>query len=190
MLNVSIGKSQWWTYGVGLLCLVLVGLNPLTGAADEQPLLKAESSDQERIHVTSDSLTTDSTENVAIFDGNVQATQGDAVITCDQLKVFYGDNPLGEGEAGTNQGSVKVVEAIGNVRIRAEDRLAFADKAVYTLATGKIVLTGNNAKVTSGNNSVMGEKITMFRDDNNMIVERGDNKQVEAILYSGDTDKE
>ena len=158
--------------------------------ADEQPLLKAESSDQGRIHIISDSLTTDSTENLAIFDGNVRANQGNSVITCDQLKVYYGDDPLGEGEAGSDQGSVKVVEAIGNVRIRAEDRLAFADKAVYNLATGKIVLTGNNAKVTSGNNSVMGEKITMFRDDNNMIVERGDNKQVEAILYSGDTDKE
>ena len=160
------------------------------GAADEQPLLKAETIDEERIHVVADSLTTDSVEKLAIFDGNVRATQGDSVITCDQLKVYYGDNPLSEEQTSTDQSSVKVVEAIGNVRIRSEDRLAFADKAIYTLATGKIVLSGINAKVTSGNSSIMGQKITMFRDDNNMIVERGDKKQVEAILYSGEMDKE
>jgi lipopolysaccharide export system protein LptA len=61
--------------------------------------------------------------------------------------------------------------------------------AEYTPASKVIVLSGAGTTVTSGSNYVTGEKITFFVNEDRVIVERGKDKQVEAVFYSGEMDK-
>jgi lipopolysaccharide export system protein LptA len=59
-----------------------------------------------------------------------------------------------------------------------------AEEAIYIVKSRILLLTGPNASITSGKNTVSGEKITLFRADGRIQVERGRDKQVEAIFYS------
>lgn len=151
------------------------------------------------IRITADKLETFNDKNLAVFSGNVHATQADTVIDSDRLEIYY-DRQENTETAGSKpkkpdknpapkegeKGSVKRVVAIGGVKIRSGDRLATTEKAEYTSETGIIVLTGENSKVNSGNNSVTGNKITMYRNEDRVVVESGEKKRVEAVVYSGD----
>jgi len=47
-------------------------------------------------------------------------------------------------------------------------------------------LSGNNSKIVSGNNSISGEKITLYRTTGRINVESSGGKRVEAVFYSGE----
>ncbi len=123
---------------------------------------------------------------LAEFIGNVVATRETDVITADRLKIFYKKGVDKKENPAAGEEMIKKIVANGNVVIKFDDKVARAQQAVYTAETGIIVLTGPNSKVTSGNNFISGEKITMYRSDDRMIVEGGKEKRVEAVFYSGE----
>ncbi len=171
----SLGKLTAWAMVLTMgLCLLSTPL-----LADEQPLYSDPKKDTERIRITANELETDNENNLAIFIGDVRAVQGDTVITCQRLTIHYGKKAL----AGGGAGSVDRVIATEAVKIIMENRIGVSDKAEYSMKTGDIVLSGEPAKVTTGNNSVAGNKITINRNDNRMTVERGASQRVEAVLY-------
>lgn len=147
--------------------------------ADEQPLYGDPKNDSEKVRITANELETDNEKNMAIFIGDVRAVQGDTVITCQRLTIYYGKKAL----EGGGTGSIDRVIATEAVKIIMENRIGVSDKAEYSMKTGDIILTGEPAKVTTGNNSVAGKKITINRNDNRMTVERGASQRVEAVLY-------
>ena len=150
--------------------------------ADNAPLVSAPPQNSGRIHVQSDRMVSESQNEMVEFIGNVKATQGATTITSDRLKVYYRGN-LEDG--GQTQDSIRKIIALGNVIIRSENRVAVTDKAEYHADAGTIQLIGPDSKVTSGNNTVTGERITMYRDTDRVSVEKGAKKQVEAVFYSG-----
>lgn len=158
-----------------VFCLLLTPV-----MADEQPLYSDPKKDNERIRITANELETNNEKNLAVFIGDVRAIQGDTVITCQRLTIYYGDKAL---SGGGGAGSIDRVIATETVKIIMENRIGVSDKAEFSMKTGAIVLTGEPAKVTTGNNSVAGKKITIYRDDNRLTVERGASQRVEAVLY-------
>ncbi|MEA3415084.1 MAG: lipopolysaccharide transport periplasmic protein LptA [Thermodesulfobacteriota bacterium] len=142
--------------------------------------------DSNKIHITSDKLIADNEAMLAEFIGNVVAIRGTDVITADRLKIFYKKGVDKKEKPAAGEEMIKKIVANGNVVIKFDDKVARAQQAVYTAKTGIIVLTGPNSKVTSGNNFISGEKITMYRSDDRMIVEGGKEKRVEAVFYSKD----
>jgi lipopolysaccharide export system protein LptA len=74
----------------------------------------------------------------------------------------------------------------GNVIIKFDDRVATSDQAVYMTETRILILTGPGSTIKSGNNSVTGDKITLYRNDGRIYVESSGEKRVKAIFYSGD----
>ncbi len=140
--------------------------------------------DSKTIHITSDRLIADNEAMSAEFIGNVVAIRGTNVLTSDRLKIFYKKGVDKKEKPAAGEEMIEKIVANGNVVIKFDDKLAVAQQAVYTAETGIIVLTGPNSKVTSGNNFISGEKITMYRSDDRMIVESGKEKQVEAVFYS------
>lgn len=140
--------------------------------------------DIKKIHITSDRLVADNEAMSAEFIGNVVATRETDVITADRLKIFYKKGMDKKEKPAAGEEMIKKIVANGNVVIKFDDKVAEAEQAVYTAETGIIVLTGPDSKVTSGNNFISGEKITMYRSDDRMIVEGGKEKQVEAVFYS------
>jgi len=142
--------------------------------------------DSKKIHITSDSLVADNEAMIAEFIGNVIAIRETDVITSDRLKIFYKKGIAKKQNPAAGEEMIKKIVANGNVVIKFDDKVAKAQQAVYTAETGIIVLTGPDSNVTSGNNFISGEKITMYRSDDRMVVESGKEKRVEAVFYSKD----
>jgi len=146
---------------------------------------RTDSSD-EKIRITAERLISDSEARFAEFRGNVKATQGDTVITADQLKIFYKSDSKGEAGGSPGEESIDKIVAKGNVKIHFENRVAVGQHAVYTTENRVLVLSGAGSKVISGTNYISGEKITYHRTDGKIVVEGSSNKQVEAVIHSGE----
>lgn len=125
------------------------------------------------ITVKSNEMTADNKGKTAIFSGKVVAKQGDITIFSDRLVVSYADK---------NE-SVEKIEATGNVRIVQQNRIGFADQAVYESNNGRIVLTGT-PRVVQGSDSISGKVITYYVDDERSEVSSGGDPKarVEAVI--------
>ena len=137
------------------------------------------------IHITSDKLIADKKAGYAEFIGHVKATQEESVITSDRLKIFYKKNIANKGALSVSGESIHKIVAKGNVEIKFDNRVATAQQAIYNTETMVLVLSGNNSKIISENESISGEKITFYRIDGRINVESGNKKRVEAVFYSG-----
>lgn len=122
------------------------------------------------ITIKSNELSADNKGKTAVFTGKVVAKQGDVTIFCDKMTVYY----------GTIQGDVDKIEADGNVRIVQENRTGLAAHAVYESRAGKVTLTGGGPKVMQGTDTVSGEVITYFLDEDRSSVTGG---RVEATIH-------
>lgn len=171
---------------VAFAYLVLVSAH-WTDAADQtvQPT-NSKAENNEKIHIIADTLVSESESNSFEFIGNVKATQGDAFITADRLKVFYDKNTDKKNQPLAGEQSIKKIIAKGRVIIKFDDRIATTEQAVYTTETKILVLSGQNSKITRGNDTISGETITLYRADERIKVESGEEKRVEAVFYTGD----
>jgi len=153
--------------------------------ADDKSLDTGNDIKDEMIFITSDKLISDNEAGYAEFIGNVRAVQGTTVITANKLKIYYKEGLNNNKNIVASEESIKKIVANGNVTIESDNRTMKTEHAVYTTATGTVVLSGANSKIIDGNNSISGSKITLFRDSGRIQVESGSDKRVEALIYSG-----
>ena len=93
---------------------------------------------------------------------------------------------MGENEKKErSEDSIEKVVAYGNVKIRFEDMIAVTDEAEYRVKEQVLVLSGKNSKVTRGNDSVSGAKITLSRVEGEINIAGGKKSRVEAVFYPG-----
>ena len=171
---------------VGAAVLALVFFSAGRRISAQVPVRSPDAAElQEKIHVVADMLTSDSETRFAEFSGNVRATQGNTVITSDRLKIFYSESLAESKNLSADEGAVKRIVATGNVRISFDNRIATAQEAVYTSESKILVLSGPQSKITSGSDSITGEKITYNRSDGRITVESGRDSRVEAVFHSG-----
>jgi len=109
--------------------------------------------------ITSDRLSYDYKKATAIFEGHVVVVDPRMTIESDEIRLVFGK---------TN--NVKSVTAIGNVRMKSEDKNATCERAVYLGDTEEITLTGN-ARLTQGKNTVTGNSIVFYRDEDRVVVQ-------------------
>jgi lipopolysaccharide export system protein LptA len=146
-----------------------------------------ETKPKEKIHITSDKLISGGDQRYVEFIGDVKAIQGDSVILCDTLKIYYKkDSVKPDGAPASDEQSLKKIVATGNVKIKLDNKDVETQEAVYLVEERIIILTGENSKIISGKDSVAGSRITLYRDDGRMKVESDAQKRVEAIFYSGE----
>jgi lipopolysaccharide export system protein LptA len=138
------------------------------------------------IHITADRLITDNQAKWAEFIGNVKATQGDTVILSDRLKIFYKEIAEDQENVIEGEQSIEKIIAYGHVNIHFENKLAVSEQAVYITDKRILILTGPDSKVTSGDNYVVGNKITLYREDGHITVEGESEKRVEAVIIPGE----
>ncbi len=146
-----------------LSLLVLPGLawSEATGVLEKgQPL-----------EITSNRLESDGGLRQVVFLGNVVAKQAGLTIKASKLVVFY--------QGKNNQ--VSRVEAIGDVTITKDDRIATGGRGVYEVGKETIVLT-DSPRVQQGKNSVEGDEIAFFLNEDRSIVKSKAGSRVKAIL--------
>jgi lipopolysaccharide export system protein LptA len=152
-----------------ILSIVVMTAGPVISVAYAAPPARKGSSNQP-VTIKSNELTADNKGKTAVFTGKVVAKQGDVTIFCDRMTVHY----------AAVQGDVDKIEADSNVRIVQQNRTGFGAHAVYDSREGKFVLTGGNPRVMQGADTVSGEVITCFIDDERCSVTGG---RVEATIH-------
>ena len=110
---------------------------------------------RQAIEITADTLEVRQSENVAIFEGDVKAVQGEMVLNANMLTVYYRDVEGGQGNLG-----VARIDAQGNVVVSSPDETAQGQSGVYDVENGRIDLAGG-VVLNRGNNIVRGEMLTM-----------------------------
>lgn len=104
------------------------------------------------IEIAADSLEVLQKDEVALFSGNVIASQADTQIKANSMKVFYGG---AKEKSNPDAPSISKIEVTGNVFIRTKAETAQGDKGVYDVTTGIITLSGNVA-LTKDQNIIKG----------------------------------
>lgn len=141
---------------IGLLILLLLfsssALSEIRGNAEEP------------IVITSQTLINDNKAKIATFDGNVVAKKGEITLNANKMIVYYEDEQKG--------GNIKMIEAVGNVKLQKKDRLITSNKATYYPEPDERVIFTGEPRVTEGKNLITGEKITYYIKDDRAVVEK------------------
>ena len=172
-------RLRW--FGTIALVAAAAVLAHAAWAADEPKTGQAEN---EPIQIVADELTSYNEEKYAEFIGNVKVTQGKFSITSDKLRIYYQGELLDNEKKGGDEGLLKKIIATGNVKITSEQYYAEAEKAEYDTATTTVILSGENAKVISGKNSISGSKITLNQKSGRVKVEGSGTKRIRAEFYT------
>jgi lipopolysaccharide export system protein LptA len=101
----------------------------------------------------------------ATFSGNVQVVQGDTMLRCKTLAVFYDQDGTGNaltpakpGPAG--QQRIRRLEARGGVVVTQKDQTATGDLGTFDMAANTVTLSGN-VVVTHGQSILRGQRLTV-----------------------------
>ncbi len=112
------------------------------------------------IEISADSLEVAQEEQVATFAGNVDAVQGDLVLSADELKVHYEGKGGGIGMAAGSSNSIRRIDAAGHVIIASPDETAEGDHGTYDVPAKMVTLEGK-VVLTRGANVIRGERLEM-----------------------------
>ena len=112
------------------------------------------------VSVLADKLAVNNADGSAVFSGNVSVVQGEMTLSAAEVKVKY----------GAEQSEIEELLASGGVKITNLGDEATASEAVYAIASGMIVLTGD-VKLTQGPSSMAGQKLTINLKDGSGIME-------------------
>lgn len=135
-------------------------------AAEAGSVAKAE---KPPITITSESMHADRTARTVVFKGDVEAIE-DFLLCSDELHMNY-----------TGANVVEKIDARGNVRIFRDSATARAARAVYDRVKQVLVLT-ENAVVERCADTVRGDKITLYLEDESVLVEGLHNGRVKAVI--------
>lgn len=112
------------------------------------------------VNVGADQLAVNNADGSAVFTGNVEVTQGEMTLKAGEVRVKY----------GADQTEIDQLIASGGVTITNLADKASSQEAVYTIASGVIVLTGN-VQLVQGPSTMQGQKLTINLKDGTGIME-------------------
>lgn len=151
---MSIPRSSF----IAILIFFILFINPVFVLAEGKKEMP------QPIIITSKTLINDSKAKTATFEGDVVAKRGEVTLYAGKMIVYYEDEQKG--------GNIKMIEAIGNVKLVKGDRVITSHKATYYPEPEERVIFTGEPRATEGKNLVTGEKITYFMKDDRSLVEK------------------
>lgn len=157
--------------------LIIMLLFPLNGALGAEQANKP-------ISIEANRMISQEKDNIVIFQGKVDARQGNLTIRADEMTVYYSAKST---KAGSDDASTSRVEKLickNNVKVSQGDWLGTGNRMDYFAPERKVVLQGN-AKAWQGQNMVAGKTITYYLDKKRSVVEQdnSNNGRVRAIIH-------
>lgn len=143
-----------------LLCLI-----PFSLLAQGAPISfgSGEQTSDQPVEVVADQLDIDQQAGTALFTGNVLISQGELRLSGQRVDVSYAAGPTGETQ-------IERVDASGGVTLINGGDAAEAERAVYLISTGEVVMTGD-VLLTQGANAIAGERLTVNVDGGTGVME-------------------
>jgi lipopolysaccharide export system protein LptA len=114
------------------------------------------------VEVTSETFSVNNADGTAVFSGGVVVTQGEMKLAAAEVRVKY----------NADQSSIEELIASGGVIVTNLGDAAEAKEAVYTIASGQIVLTGD-VLLTQGPSAMSGQKLRINLKDGTGVMEGG-----------------
>ena len=102
------------------------------------------------VEMNADTLTVSQADGQAVFSGNVVVSQGEMKLSANEVRVEY----------GSDQTSIDKLFATGSVLLVNATDAAQADQAIYTIASGEVVMTGN-VLLTQGQAAMSAQKLVI-----------------------------
>lgn len=128
-------------------------------ASTAQAQLAGSHDNKAPIEITANNLTVRQKDNLAIFQGDVDAVQGDTSLKADELRVSYSEQDEQQpAAAGAGNQNVRRIEAEGNVLLARPGETASGERGVYDVPAGKVTLIGN-VVLTSKDNVIRGARL-------------------------------
>ena len=106
------------------------------------------------VEVTADALSVDQASGAAVFEGNVLVVQGDVRMSAGEVEIRYAD---AESDGGNG---IDELRARGGVTFVTATDAVEAKEAVYSVANGTVVLTGD-VLLTQGQNAIAGDRLVV-----------------------------
>jgi lipopolysaccharide export system protein LptA len=150
--------------------------------------------------VYSDFMDIDYPGNLAVFTGNVKINDAMMDVDCHKMTIYLEDRTEGAKKAKpanlkSEQALTENVKAakdvseiicVGDVVVcrkaaAADGETAYADKAIYNLKESKIILSGNNPIIIRGKDSVSGQLVTIWVDQQRMKVDQNSRIVLESM---------
>lgn len=153
-----------------------------TATAIEPPHQKAKNSETKGIRITSEKLVARIDAGEIVYSGNVKAQQPGTVITAEHLRIIYDPDTVRDKDGSLRAEAIRKIIAQGRVKIVSKNIVAEADKAVYTINSAVLVLTGNPSRVTRDDILITGSKFTLKRSDGTLTVEGEGERRVRTIF--------
>ncbi len=160
-------KPGGWVFCFLMAAVCALFVMPGTSRAESGSSLKGPV--KKPVTVSADRLEADNKKNVVVFRGNVVAEE-DFLLCSDELYVSYGQRQR-----------VDKITATGSVRIYQENKESSSEKAVYDRVARTIVLTGGPV-VKQCTDTVTGDKITVYLDEDRVVVESKGGGRVKAVI--------
>lgn len=135
-------------------CLLAVLASPLAAQQADIRFGGLQQDTSLPVEVTSDSLSVDQATGAAVFTGNVMAKQGEMRLTAGAIRVEY---------TADGDGIDRLIATDGVTLVSPTDA-AEAREAVYTIASGTVVMTGD-VLLTQGRAAISGEKLSVNLKD-------------------------
>ena len=170
------------------MLMVFIGAHKFA-LASEPVKTNDKNNENSQIRITADKLTVHVDAGEIEYVGNVKATQADAVITSDRLKIFYDPDFLKNKAGDIKNVSIEKIIANGDVKIKIDNIIAETDRAEYTIKSKVLVLMGQGSKVSQGGHSITGAKFILHRREGKLTVESSGADRIKAILKPGANDK-
>jgi lipopolysaccharide export system protein LptA len=148
------------------------------------------------VQIEAASLEVRDKDKMAVFIGNVVVTQGDTVMKCKELRVYYDQDDAKDGAKsggtmkaakpgpGGKQG-IRRLEARGGVIVTTKDQTATGATGIFEMKTNTVTLSGG-VVIAQGNNVLKGERLVVDLSTNFAKVEGG---RVQGLFSTSKDDK-
>jgi len=164
-----------------IILFIFIAINiSVSPVCSQENILSSFKQDNEKLHISSDKLVSDTNANYILFSGNVTTTRGKYLITSDYVKILLSSESTDIDEL--SQDRINTIVANGNVTVQLDNKFAKCDKAVYNTETETIVLTGNDTRIYNESNYITGERITVHLDSEQIVIDGAPDKRVNAVF--------
>lgn len=152
----QMAASASWK--VGAAGLALFAAFTAAATAQDNRLTGLKLSGNEPIQIESDKLEVREQQNVAVFTGNVNVSQGKTQLKAGKMTVYYANNG---GSATTGSANIDRLEVDDKVYVKSENQVATGDRGVFDMKTEVLVLSGKEVVLSEGPNVLVGCKLTV-----------------------------
>lgn len=149
------------------------------------------------VDVTANNMEYSADKNTVVFHGNVEAVRGDFKMWSEKLTLVLKDKKSDDKKQDTKKNASRSAEAAGDLdRVIAEHKVRFqngtqngsAEKATFFAQKNILVLEGDPV-LNDGSNSIRGNVIRYFLNENRSVIEGSPKKRVHAVFSNDKKEK-